>query len=151
MSSVQDIIECPQCKGIYSTDFNCRTQEEYRHCSRCGRTEKWVIVRDAEGKPVLDADGRIQMEHKENFGFGSAKIAFKGGLSQLWSFSEPVNENIKKAYLQASKSPEVNEDDCYLTTWDAESGDIAMVYGDPPETYTEFMDAEDEEVDSTSE
>ena len=151
MSSVQDIMECPQCKGIYSTDYNCRTQEEYRHCSRCGRTEKWTIVRDDEGKPVLDDEGRVKMEHKENFGFGSAKIAFKGGVSQLWSFSEAVNDNIKKAFLKASKEPNVNEDECYLSSWDAESGDIVMIYGDPPETYVEYMDSEAEETDSTGE
>lgn len=105
MSSVQDIIECPQCKGIYTTDFNCRTQEEYRHCSRCGRTEKWIIVRDAEGKPVFDENGHVKMEHKENFGFGSAKIAFKKGFSQLWSFSEPVNDNIKKPIWKQPNTP----------------------------------------------
>lgn len=151
MSSVQDIMECPQCKGIYSTDFNCRTQEEYRHCSRCGRTEKWMIVRDGEGKPVLDDEGHVKMEHKENFGFGSARIAFKGGLSQLWSFSEPVNDDIKKAYLKASKHPDAIEAECYLSSWDVESGDIVMVYGDPPETYVEFMDSGDEEAERKSE
>ena len=31
MSSVQDAIECPQCKGVFVTDFDCRTLEEYRH------------------------------------------------------------------------------------------------------------------------
>lgn len=91
------------------------------------------------------------MEHKENFGFGSAKIAFKKGFSQLWSFSEPVNDNIKKAYLEATKHPDVVEAECYLSSWDGDSNDIVMLYGDPPETYVEFMDAEDEEAEPKSE
>ena len=53
--------------------------------------------------------------------------------------------------MKASKHPDAIEAECYLSSWDAESGDIVMVYGDPPETYVEFMDSEDEEAESKSE
>ena len=51
--------------------------------------------------------------------------------------------------MKASKDPNVDEASCYLSSWDTESSDIVMIYGDPPETYAEFMDSEDEEVDFT--
>lgn len=35
MSSVQDTVKCPQCGGCYTTDFDCRTLEEFRFCERC--------------------------------------------------------------------------------------------------------------------
>ena len=35
MSSVQDTVKCPQCGGCYTTDFDCRTLEEFKFCDRC--------------------------------------------------------------------------------------------------------------------
>lgn len=144
MGSVQDIIECPQCKGLYTTDFNYRTQEEYRHCSRCGRTEKWFLIRDSEGNVVLDGDGKAQMDYKLQAGHGSARISFKCGIARLWSFSEPVNKEIEQAYLEALNNPEVNKEDCYLTSWDPQKNEVVAVFGGAPETYDEFMHEVDE-------
>lgn len=144
MGSVQDTIECPQCKGLYTTDFNYRTQEEYRHCSRCGRTEKWFLIRDSEGNVVLDGDGKAQMDYKLQAGNGSARISFKCGIAQLWSFSEPVNKEIEQAYLEALNNPEVNKEDCYLTSWDPQKNEVVAVFGSVPGTYDEFMGEEEE-------
>ena len=53
MSSVQDTVKCPQCGGCYTTDFDCRTLEEFKFCERCGKKELVEIVRDENGKPSI--------------------------------------------------------------------------------------------------
>ena len=140
MGSVQDMIKCPQCNGIYMTDFNYRTQEEFRNCSRCGRTERWFIIRDEEGNAVLDKDGRVQMDYELQQGCGSARVFFKNGVGQIWSFSEPIDEETKQAYLEILKKPEVNKEESYLTFWDSQKNEVLAVYGKLPETYDELME-----------
>lgn len=137
MSSVQDAIKCPQCKGVFVTDFNCRTLEEYRHCSRCGRTEEWVIVRNEAGEPVLDENGNVKREYHENFGYGSACFAGKAGISQILSFSGPVDGEIKKLYLETLENPKVDKDKSYLTSWDDDKKEVVAIFGTVPETYEE--------------
>lgn len=46
MSSVQDTVKCPQCGGCYTTDFDCRTLEEFKFCERCGKKEFVTLVLD---------------------------------------------------------------------------------------------------------
>lgn len=138
MSSVQDIRECPQCKGILVTDFDCNTLEEYCHCSRCGRTEEWVIVRNENGEAVLDENGHIRREYHEIFGYGSACFAGNKGISQMFSFSAPIDEDVKKIYLETIEKSDINKEDCYLTSWDAENNTIVAIFGKLPETFQEY-------------
>ena len=102
MSSVQDIMECPQCKGIYSTDFNCRTQEEYRHCSRCGRTEKWMLVRDGEGKPVLDDEGHVKTGSSASRVKVVAELLENGKEDKVivYKYKAKKNEHVKQGHRQ---------------------------------------------------
>lgn len=152
MGSVQDMKKCPQCGGIYHTDYYYRSGEEYRHCFRCGRKESWTLVRDEERNPVLDNDGKFTMDYKLQEGFGSARIEFVNGLGQLWSFSEAVNQDIKNAYLKATETPDANKEQCYLSSWDPEKKEVVMLYGNMPETYDEFMKRiAEEQADTMSE
>ena len=139
MGSVQNIIECPQCKGLYTTDFNYRTQEEYRICSRCGRTERWFIVRDSEGNAILDKDGKVQMDYKLQSGYGSARIFMKRGVGQMWSFSEPIDNETEQAFLEILNDPDVDKEECYLTSWDTQKSEVIAIFGKLPELYAEFM------------
>ena len=150
MGSVQDMIECPQCGGIYHTDYYYRTGEEYRYCFRCGRTEQWTLVRDKERKPILDKEGKFTMDYKLQEDFGSARIELKNGVGQLHTFSEAVNQNIKDAYLKAIENPDVNKEHCYLSSWDQEKKEVVMIFGSMPETYDEFMSSISEKEEDSA-
>lgn len=144
MSSVTDYEKCPQCGGIYVVDFNCRTYEEYKFCHRCGKTEEYSMIRDANDKPVLDEKGLPKYESKENDGYGSIRIAGKKGISTCYSFSEPFDlEEMKKDYLKTLESPDVDEEKSYLICWDAEEKKIVVIFGDDPGTYQEFEESID--------
>ena len=53
MSSVISHEKCPRCGGVLSIEFDCRTYEEWKGCSRCGRRDGWHYIRDEEGNAVL--------------------------------------------------------------------------------------------------
>lgn len=145
MSSVTDYEKCPQCGGIYVVDFNCRTYEEYKFCHRCGKTEEYSMIRDANDKPVLDEKGLPKYESKENDGYGSIRIAGKKGISTCYSFSEPFDlEELKNDYLRTLESSDVDEEKSYLIYWDAEEKKIVVVFGDDPGTYRDFEKSIDE-------
>lgn len=92
------------------------------------------------------------MDYKLKEGFGSGRIEFKNGVGQLWSFSEAVNQDIKNAYLKAIENPDVNKEQCYLSSWDPVKKEVVMFYGNMPETYDEFMKRiAEEQTDSMSE
>ncbi len=140
MASVQDIVECPQCKGVYITDFNCHTQEEFRACMRCGLRETWELERDENGKTIYDKDGHTTMKYTKNMGYGSLRIAFKTGVAQTGAMLEPITDKDKEEYLKWIEEPEINKEDCYLVAWDSEKNDVVVIFGTMPQTYEEFWD-----------
>ncbi len=144
MSSVQDTTKCPQCGGHYVSDFNCRTQEEWRSCSSCGLHEEWKLERDAEGKVVFE-DGRPKMNYFKQDGFGAMRIQFDNGIAQIGSFIEPITDAIKKEFEKYIEDPKVVKDKCYLTMWDAEKGELVALFGAIPESYDDFMKRMEEE------
>lgn len=48
MSTTFGTTKCPQCGGVYTYNFNCRTQEEYGSCISCGRSTSNLLKRDPE-------------------------------------------------------------------------------------------------------
>ena len=54
MSSVIGEKKCSKCGGSMFYDFDCRTQEEYRMCSRCGFTQEWKLLRNEDGTAKLE-------------------------------------------------------------------------------------------------
>ena len=120
MGSVQNMMKCPQCGGIYLTDFDYHTAEETRTCFRCGKSEEWFILRDQNGNAVLSEDGKLQGDYKENTGFGSMKIAIKQGAGHLWTFSQPLDDDTVEYFKEAIQDENVDPDESYLMSWDAE-------------------------------
>lgn len=151
MGSVISTEKCPQCGGMYTRDYYYRTGEEYCHCARCGRHEERFIVRDENRNPVLDANGQCKAEHNLLEGFGSVRIAFKSGVAQISSLTQPVDQEVKDWYLKVIEDPEVEKEDCYLSSWDPEKKDVVMIYGKMPETYDEFEERIAEEEETTDE
>ena len=137
MSTVQDMKRCPQCGGQYITDYNCRTNEEWRSCNSCGYHEEWKLERDKDGCVVFE-NGQPKMTYSKHDGFGVMRLQFEG-IAQLGSLIEPITDAIKKEFEKHIADPRVIKDKCYLTVWDAEKGELSALYGTLPESYDDYM------------
>lgn len=145
MSSVQDTIKCPQCGGCYTTDFDCRTFEEFKFCHRCGKKELIELVRDENGNAVYDAEHKPKYTESSHFGYGCLCLAGKKGGSTLYSMTKPLTDE-EAADIQRSFNTElVDVGKSYLTKWDEEKKDVIALFGEVPHTYDEKM-AEHEEA-----
>ena len=67
MGSVQQQIDCPNCKNEAFEDFNYKTGEEYMSCSNCGYHKSFYYERDDSGKFVL-------IDETKEADFGNFKI-----------------------------------------------------------------------------
>lgn len=135
MSSVQDTVKCPQCGGCYTTDFDCRTLEEFKFCHRCGKKELTTLVRDENGNAVYDADNKPQYTEESLFGYGCLCLAGKKGGSTLYSLTNPLTDE-ELANIQGSFNRDVVDiDKSYLTKWDADKNDVVSVFGEVPKLY----------------
>lgn len=149
MGSVIDYTRCPQCGGVYYRDFNYRSLEEFCACSRCGKTESLSIERDSDGNAILDEGGKPHYVEDSHFGFGAARIMKTTGIGTVLHFGEPVDKETNALFHEALHSnQDIDEANCYLTSWDSDKGDVIALFGEVPPLYSE---EEDEECDSLSE
>ena len=149
MGSVVDYVRCPQCGGVYFRDYYYRTSEEYRSCSRCGKTESWSIERDEAGNAVLDEGGKPRYIEESHAGCGAARIMGTKGVGTVLHFIKPIDEQTKAAFLETlASNPDIDTSMCYLTAWDDAKGEVVAVYGEIPPLYEE---EESDERRNTSE
>lgn len=140
MSSVQDYIPCPQCGGVYVRDLNCRSQEEYCWCNRCGKIE-FSGVEDV----IRDGKSRLESVNRSEKGYGVACFRTREGIGTIQPINEPVTAQTKAAYLEViSQHPEIDSASSYLTSWDEEKGDVVAIFGNLPPLYDEEMEASEE-------
>ena len=144
MSSVQDEEKCPQCGGCYTTDFDCRTFEEFKFCHRCGKREEYKLIRNEQGKAILDKDGQPKYIEESRFGFGCLMLAGKKGVSALYSMPEPLTDGMINDIKKTLEEDDVDADKSYLTKWDDEKHDVVAVFGTVPKLYDESFEDEDE-------
>lgn len=139
MSSVIDYEKCPHCGGVMTSEFDCRTQESYRFCRRCGCVENYVIVRDPDNNPVLDENGNVQFRTEALPGYGCASFHQTNGLGVSYPLIAPFEESTLRMFLDDANDPHIERDKCYLTRWDPGLNDVVAVFGQTPPTYDEEM------------
>lgn len=153
MSSVVGYRKCPRCGGVMSTEFNCKTFEEWAACKRCGRREGWHYARDDEGNVFRDSDGNPIVENDNIEGYGVANLEFDG-CGVYWPMLKIGDEELKAAfYEEIANNPYVTKEECYLTVWDDASQTVKAEYGTLPMLFDEFeaIDVDmDEDKDASS-
>ena len=87
MSSVQDYKKCPQCEGVCFTDFNCRSQEYYAYCQRCGYSYTHEIRRYPGGKAITRKNGCPIYKDREKRGYGAMRLSTKKGIAKIYGLS----------------------------------------------------------------
>jgi hypothetical protein len=127
MSSVLDLIECPQC-GYKEADheYYCRTGgENVTTCRRCGYHETWTAKRDQEGNPC-------GWKHDIDEGFGALCYGPTGGggfaCGCLHSAKELADAEqwLRERLAQGDFEPQSS----YLTRWNSETKQVELVIGD---------------------
>lgn len=90
MGSVSSPIECPHCKSEAHNEFYYKSGEEYTFCPECGYSHDLTIVRDEEGKWVMDEDGTTpQVKITENKNpYGAYHIKMGQGFGQMGGFAD---------------------------------------------------------------
>ena len=139
MSSVQDTVKCPQCGGCYTTDFDCRTLEEFKFCERCGKKELIELIRDENGEAIYDAGGKPTYRESSHFGNGCLKLAGKKGGATLYSMTEPLTDEAADEIRKSFNTELVDVGKSYLTKWDEEKNDVVSLFGEVPHTYDEML------------
>ena len=147
MSSVLDSEKCEHCGGVATTEFDCRTFEEYVFCHRCGMIDNHVIVRDENGDAVLDEDGKMQFKTESLPGFGCLAFYKKGGVGVIYPLDRPYDESARQAFFAELNNPQLDPDKCYFTRWDFDTNQVVSVYGNIPQTYDEAEKESEESED----
>ena len=140
MGSVMDYVACPQCGGTMFTDYYYKSCEEYWVCKRCGKHGKVELVRDDNGHVIYDEKGKVQYTEEDVAGFGCAKFAIKNHGASLSCFKAPITEEDKKAFMEALEDEEVDKEHSYLSSWNADTGRVEMIYGEDPKLFGEDED-----------
>ena len=138
MSSGISHEKCPQCGGVYVYQTECgQFLEEYTRCNRCGKSTELFVKRDSSGKPVLDDAGNVVWINNSKDGYGCIAIA-KERVTVVYDLAKPVDEEIKKEYLETLEEEGVIKDKCYLSSWDEEKKEIVAIFGTLPKSYDEL-------------
>lgn len=151
MSTVFDFNKCPRCGGVYYKEFNCRTQEEWRSCNRCGYGEQWFLLRDDEGELILDENKCPQMQYKELSGYGIACVEYKSGGGRIVGLDKPLDEKMKDDFFTAICDASINRHASSLIAYNPETKKLEAIFGEMPESYEEFCDSIDVEEESSEE
>ena len=124
MSSVQDVIECPQC-GYAEADllYYCREGSYVIMCRCCGYGES--------DKPDYDENGQpCGLKHEISKGFGALWYCPRGG-GVFASHPLHTGRDMAEAesWLREALNSGTVEDTAYLTRWNDETKQVEMALG----------------------
>lgn len=140
MASVIDYKACPQCGGLFNTEFNYRTFEEWGFCTRCGAAYSHELKRDEQDRAIFDSEGKPIYISKELKGLGGLYTRNKEGFGCFQPFEEPVpKEEILNLISEIESRDDIDSSKSYITRWDEETQQIVAEYGELPESFEEAM------------
>jgi hypothetical protein len=125
MSSVQDLIECPQC-GYKEADYiyYCRIGDDTTSCRRCGYHESWTAKHDQGGS-------HCGWKHEIDQGFGA--LCYRGtgeiGFAACNMRSAQELAEAETWLRERLAKGEVEPESSYLTRWNKETKQIEFVIG----------------------
>lgn len=137
MSSVQDYIKCPQCEGVCFTDFDCKSQEYYAYCQRCGYAYTHEIRRFPGGKAITRRNGFLFYKDKEKRGYGAMRLAEKDGIARVYGLSFWTALWAGKTLQRFLQTDFADPDGTYLYLWDWKTKSYKSIHGKTPPSYDE--------------
>lgn len=141
MSSVIGEKKCPKCGGGMFYEFNCRTQEEYRACFRCGFTQEWKLRRNEDGTVKTTEEGKWIGDYVEAIGYGVVLLMRKSGVGRRYFLEKPLTDDEKASVLKDLQAENMDSSS-YAVLFNPESGEFTPLFGEIPGEYC--GDEEDE-------
>ncbi|MFI5117164.1 MAG: hypothetical protein ACHP8B_10760 [Terriglobales bacterium] len=125
MSTVSDVVKCPQC-GYEKADyeFNCRTSEDVTMCRSCGYYECWDAKYDEDGE-------RCGWKHEISRGAGALWYSGTGRgvfCGRYFNSTKEVLE-AERWLRERLEKGEVDAEVCYLTRWNGETKQVEFIIG----------------------
>lgn len=125
MSTVSDLVKCPQC-GYEEADyeFNCRTRGEETLCNRCGYRESWDAKRD-------EAGDFLGWKHDISQGAGALWYHSTEGIAYACHSLHSANElaEAERWLKQQLEAGTVDQHTARLTRWNSEAHTVELVLG----------------------
>jgi len=125
MSSVSDLVKCPQC-GYEEAgyEFDRRSRGEETLCNRCGYRESWEAKREQDGQ-------FLGWKHDISKGFGVLWCRGTGGIAFKWHSLHSQEElaEAERWLKEHLADGTVEEDTARLTRWNNESRSVELVLG----------------------
>lgn len=139
MSTVRDYKKCPQCGGVCSTDFDCKSLEYYAYCQRCGYSYTHEIRRYPGGKAITRNNGCPIYKDKEKRGYGVMRLASKEGIAKLYRLSFWESRWARRTIHMFLQTEIADPEMSYLFVWDRKSKNYKSIYGKIPQSYDEVF------------
>lgn len=146
MSTAMRYEQCPQCgyRGAWYL-HDCRSAEESLLCPACGCTHEMYILTD---RKKSTPDNRVWKRNKagepifrsvKRPGYGVVQMGYNSESDIVFTFRHPPSEAEIQRYLKRIMTDSrVNANASYITRWDADSGQVVVVYGQLPSVESVF-------------
>jgi hypothetical protein len=127
MSSVLDVVDCPQCEWRAFYELQTRTLTETSFCPRCGYREETRPIRKrsrAAGEPVYRTT--------KHLGHGAYMIKGRNGVSQIGALHRPPTRRIIGRFKKSLRRPGIDAKRSFLSHWNPKRRCVEMVVGKFP-------------------
>ena len=132
MASILSEVKCRQChypQAFYELDF--RLKREYIFCPRCGYNYRLITLRDGKSRKFKLTNGRPLTRQIERKGFGIYSIQNQDGGGIIGAFYSPVPDRVLNEFSRIMKSPEIDSNGSYLTSWNEITNAVEIIHGTP--------------------
>lgn len=124
MTSVLDVVDCPQCHWRAFYEFQTRTLVASTFCPRCGYHEETRPMRKRKTK---DGDRVYRTTRRQ--GYGAYLLKHRNGVSEIGALPRPLTPQTIARFKQALKQPGIDAQQSFLTCWNPKRRRIKMVVG----------------------
>jgi hypothetical protein len=139
VASVQDSIDCPQCRGKAFVELQTRMLAESIFCPRCGYSESTRPLIDRQ-RQKLDAqhrewfkrrkDGEQIFRTAKRAGFGAYMLAQQNGVSALGVVNCKLTARMIANFKRDIAKPEMDAARSFLTRWNPKTQQVETVVGE---------------------
>lgn len=139
MSSVQGYSKCPKCEGVCFTNFNCKTQEDYVFCQRCGYVYSHKLKRTRKGKVITRKNGYPFYKDKVKGGYGVMSLVTKDGIARNYGLNFWTALWARNTFQRFLQTDTADPAESYLYVWDWKTRSHKSIHGKKLPSYDEAI------------
>jgi hypothetical protein len=124
MTSVLDVVDCPQCHWRAFYEFQTRTLGASTFCPRCGYREETRPIRKRKTKA-----GEHVYRTTRRQGHGAYLLKHRNGVSEIGALQRTLTAQTIARFKRDLKQPGIDAKHSFLTCWNPKYRRIKMVVG----------------------